>query len=89
MTWYTFDKQPPEGQTFLIKQSNNAVYFGRVVDGKIKTCFVFQNIAYVTESEIANTGKPLADWLKAQQPQGQNEVELLWSSFGWETESNK
>lgn len=87
MTWHTFDETPPEGKTFLIRQDNHKVYFGRIVDGHILTCFVFQNLHHLTNEEIVRSGKPLGDWVKAQKPRVPNDnTELVWAGFDWQAE---
>jgi hypothetical protein len=82
--WNRFDRTPPEGDTFLIKQDGFKIYFGRVVDGRILTSFVFQNINGLTKNAVAESGKPIDKWLEMQQPQGSNKTELLWAVFNWQ-----
>lgn len=85
--WHTFDETPPEGKTFLIRQDHHKVYFGRIVQGRILTCFVFQNLHCLTNEEIVRSGKPLGDWAKVQKPRVPNEnTELVWSAFDWQAE---
>ncbi len=83
--WNTFDETPPEGKTFLIRQDHHRVYFGRIVQGRILTCFVFQNLNGLTNGAIVESGKPLADWVKAQKPRVPNgNTELVWAGFDWQ-----
>ena len=86
MKWCSFDKQPPENETFLIKQSNHAIYFGRVVEGNILTCHVFQNLAYIAKEDVAHSGKPVAKWLVSMQPQGPKKETFLWATVDWQME---
>lgn len=85
ITWHTFDEMPPKNDTFLIRQDHHKVYFGRIVQGRILTCFVFQNLNGLTNGAIAESGKPLADWVNAQKPRVPNKnTELVWSAFDWQ-----
>ncbi len=84
ITWHTFDEMPPKNDTFLIRQDHHKVYFGRIVQGRILTCFVFQNLNELTNGAIAESGKPIARGVEMQQPQGPNKTDLVWSEFDWQ-----
>lgn len=86
VVWNTFDKKPPENDTFLIKRGSFEIFFGRYVDGHVCTAHVFQNIANSMPGSVVDCGKPIDEWLESLQPQGPNKYRIVWAEFDWKEE---